>query len=228
MKKILLPLLVLLIVGAVGAYLWLTRPGAPSAVSADAAASEATRLRRGGAGQNQSADFASVQHREETETMFSESLRYLAPGATAPLVHRAPAGTPSEKASAETAPVSVGSAEGSARNIREVRAEERLWSGVILVPTSTVLGFGHTALVELRRIEVHPRTDRRMRVWARLANTTGDALKLGVACGFRSEGETDNASPVFETIVIPAGGYRDVVFLSPKSDVNRYTVLVRH
>lgn len=223
MNKSVLLLLALLLVAGIGAYLWINDPAPPAAPApVDPVAQQPNKLPRGGAGVNQSAAFETIQHREETETVFAESLRFLAPGAAAPLVRRTPAGAaPARSADGAAA------ANAPARNIQDVPVADQLWSGVILVPTSTVLGFGHTALADLRRIEVHPRTDRRMRVWARLGNTTAEPLQLGVACGFRTEGETDGAPPIFETIVIPSGGSRDVVFLSPKPDVTRYTVLVR-
>lgn len=222
MKKFVLPLVTVALVAAGAGYFWMTRPGRP--VPVDPAATQEKKLPRGGAGQNVATVIEPVPHREETETMFPHALRLLAPGATAPLVRRA-AVPPPPPGTAAPQPVLAGT---SGRNIRDLPAEDKLWSGVILVPTSSVLGFGHTALADLRRIEVHPRTDRRMRVWVRLGNTTDAPLPLGVACVFRRDGDGDPASPAFETIEIPVGGYRDVVFLSPQPDVKRYTVLVRN
>ena len=66
-----------------------------------------------------------------------------------------------------------------------------------------------------------------VRIWARIQNPSGTAVKIGTACTFRYAGQKAGVSRGFLEVEIPPGGYFDADFLSPHSGVETYTILVR-
>lgn len=173
---------------------------------------EQRRIQRAADANEGSLTFDTLDHKEENETFFDRSVFYLAPTAPAPLINRALV----EGFDPDPGPVVV-----------VVPEEEKRWSGVVLVPTDTVVSRAFTALVDIPRIEAHPQTDRRMRIWARIVNPTTQTLRVGVACTFRSTGQREPYSRGFDNLVLPPRRYRDVAFISPLADVESYTILVK-
>lgn len=103
----------------------------------------------------------------------------------------------------------------------------RDWTGLVLVPISTSLSTAHTSAVRLLKIEAHPLTDGRVRVWIRVQNISRRGLSSEVACAFRMQKEGAVSSPYFYELHVPARAYRDVFFVSPEGQLSTYTVLVR-
>jgi len=206
-------LLVVLLIGGIVLGYYATKEQSETAVQAQAKAQAEAQKKRSLRGSGtQYISFESLDHKEQGETAFDRAVLYLADAAPAPLVNRVyqggyrPANTPS---------------------VIVVKEEEKQWSGVVLVPTEAVVSRAYTSLVEIPRIEAHPQLDKRMRVWARVVNPTGEILRVGVTCSFRSTGELDPYSRGFEPMVLPPGRYRDVAFISPVANVESYTILIK-
>jgi hypothetical protein len=103
---------------------------------------------------------------------------------------------------------------------------DRDWTGLVLIPISKSLSKAHTSDVRLAKVEAHPLTDGRVRIWTRVQNTGNQTLPAEIACEFRIRG-VHLTSPYFYELDVPANGYRDVFFVSPDGELNSYTVLVR-
>lgn len=103
----------------------------------------------------------------------------------------------------------------------------RDWTGLVLVPVSTSLSMAHTSAVRLLKVEAHPLSDGRVRVWVRVQNIGRKALSSEVACAFRMRQEGPVSSPYFYELHVPSRDYRDVFFVSPEGQLSTYTVLVR-
>lgn len=202
-------LLVILLIGGIILGYYATREQEETAAQTRAEAAGKRSLRGVG---TQFFSFESLDHKEQSETAFDRSVLYLAESAPAPLVNRIyqggyrPANTPS---------------------VVVVKDEEKQWSGVVLVPTEAVMSRAYTSLVQIPRIEAHPQLDKHIRVWARVVNPTGEVLRVGVTCSFRSAGDLDPYSRGFEPMLLPPGRYRDVAFISPAANVERYTILIK-
>jgi hypothetical protein len=104
---------------------------------------------------------------------------------------------------------------------------EKDWTGLVLVPLNTSLSKAHTSAVRLMKIEAHPLSDGRVRIWIRVKNIDDKALPTEIACVFRMSGEETPESPYFYELDVPGQAYRDVFFVSPSGQLNTYTVLVR-
>lgn len=104
---------------------------------------------------------------------------------------------------------------------------ERDWTGLVLVPLNTSLSKAYTSAVRLMKVEAHPLSDGRVRIWVRVKNIGNQTLPSGIACNFRMEGETTPESPYFYDLDVPGQAYRDVFFVSPAGRLNNYTVLVK-
>jgi hypothetical protein len=180
-------------------------PIAPPKLSPEAAAL-VERLTVGG-------DSETLPHEMSESTAFSGAIQSLQPGARAPRV---------EITDASSQPPPRGlTADGNSTAL-----VERDWTGLVLVPISKSLSKAHTSDVQLNKVEAHPLTDGRVRIWARVQNTGRDELPAEIACEFRMKGQ-HLTSPYFYRLDVPASGYRDVFFVSPDGDLNSYTVLVR-
>lgn len=155
-----------------------------------------------------------LPHELADMTGFPEALSSLEPGARAPKVEfRDPANQP---------PPAGLTADGSSTKLIV-----RDWTGLVLVPIATSLSKAYTSEVRLLKVEAHPLTDGRVRVWTRVRNISNRTLPGQVACSFRMRGETTPSSPHFYELQVPGKGYRDVFFISPDGELLSYTVLVR-
>ncbi|HEU5079238.1 MAG TPA: hypothetical protein VFT72_08485 [Opitutaceae bacterium] len=158
-------------------------------------------------------DSETLPHEMADSTAFSGAMESLQPGAHAPRV---------EITDNSSQPPPRGlTADGNSTAL-----VERDWTGLVLVPISKSLSKAHTSDVQLKKVEAHPLTDGRVRIWARVQNTGGEELPAEIACEFRMKGQ-HLTSPYFYRLDVPASGYRDVFFVSPDGDLNSYTVLVR-
>lgn len=113
-------------------------------------------------------------------------------------------------------------------NVYEVNDQrfDRDWGGLVLVPNKIRLAKAHTTGVQLVRVEAHPIKNERLRVWTRVENITTDDIELKIGCEFRSVG-ADVDRPIYEPVILAAGGVVDAFFDSPKDRVQSYTVLVK-
>lgn len=158
-------------------------------------------------------DSETLPHEVAEATVFSGAMESLHPGAHAPRVENHDT-------------VGQPPARGLTADGNSTALIERDWTGLVLVPISKSLSKAHTSDVQLNKVEAHPLTDGRVRIWARVHNTGGSDLPAEIACEFRMKG-THLTSPYFYPLDVPANGYRDVFFVSPDGDLNSYTVLVR-
>lgn len=108
----------------------------------------------------------------------------------------------------------------------ENKAIEQDWSGIILIPDRTRMSKAYSTEVKLERIEAHPLTNEKLRVWVRVANTSSLPLDTRIACNFSDSNQATNKTD-FVPVTIPAKGSVDAYFMSPMSDVRSYTILVR-
>lgn len=104
---------------------------------------------------------------------------------------------------------------------------DRDWGGVVLVPDTAKLAKAYTSNVRLSRVEAHPIDGERLRVWARIQNLTDMSMTAEVGCEFRSSQYTHVDGARFEPMMILAGGFVDVQFVSPQDRVESYTVMVK-
>ncbi len=155
-----------------------------------------------------------MAHELSESTEFPQALASLAPGAHAPK---------SEVIYIGTQPPSKGlTADGNSTDL-----VEKDWTGLVLVPLNTSLSKAHTSAVRLIKVEAHPLSDGRVRVWMRVKNVGDKGLPTEIACLFRMQGETSRESPYFYELEVPGQTFRDVFFVSPAGQLNTYTVLVR-
>jgi hypothetical protein len=103
----------------------------------------------------------------------------------------------------------------------------RDWTGLVLVPISTSLSTAHTSQVRLLKVEAHPLSDGRVRIWIRVQNIGRKEFTAEVACSFRMKSDSAVSSPYFYELDVAGRGYRDVFFISPDGQLSTYTVLVR-
>lgn len=153
-------------------------------------------------------------HEISDTTGFPEALATLAPGAQAPKTEVIYIGT--------QPPVKGLTADGNSTDLIE-----KDWTGLILVPLNTSLSKAHTSAVRLIKVEAHPLSDGRVRIWIRVKNNGDRSLPTEMACLFRMQGEEANDSPYFYELSVPGQAFRDVFFVSPGGKLNTYTVLVR-
>jgi hypothetical protein len=95
------------------------------------------------------------------------------------------------------------------------------------VPLNTSLSKAHTSAVRLIKVEAHPLSDGRVRIWIRVKNIGDKSLPTEMACLFRMQGEKSSDSPYFYQLDVPEQAFRDVFFVSPVGQLSTYTVLVR-
>lgn len=156
-----------------------------------------------------------LAHQVTDTTRFPESMATLQNGAPPPRV------IPPEAWSGE-APARGLTADGGHSVL-----VDRDWTGLVLVPITTAMAKAHTSQVRLTRVEAHPLSDGRIRVWTRVFNLGSRPLPAEVACNFRMHAAPESSWPPFYRLEVPARGYRDVFFVSPRGEATAYTVLVR-
>jgi hypothetical protein len=156
-----------------------------------------------------------LPHQLSDTTSFPEAMPSLQAGARAPKLEYVP--NPSSMA-----PVQGLTADGNSTQLIV-----RDWTGLVLVPISTSLSVAHTSSVRLLKVEAHPLSDGRVRIWVRVQNAARQDLLSEVACSFRLQSGKTVASPYFYELAVPSGGFRDVFFVSPEGTLSTYTVLVR-
>lgn len=155
------------------------------------------------------------RHELSDTTSFPEAMKSLQPGAKAPKFEYV-------DSSRAQAPVEGLTADGNSTQL-----VVRDWTGLVLVPISTSLSVAHTTAVRLLKVEAHPLSDGRVRVWVRVQNVGKQDFSSEVACSFRMRSDGPGSSPFFYELEVPARGYRDVFFVSPEGKLSTYTVLVR-
>lgn len=101
------------------------------------------------------------------------------------------------------------------------------WSGLVLslkdVKQGIVVGFGY----RIDRVEIHPLTDGRLRVWVEVINRTEARLQPEGACEFRPVPD----APLLKFRPLPAVGPKGsilVAFESDKPQMEGYSILVRN
>ena len=156
-----------------------------------------------------------MAHELSDTTGFPQAIASLAPGALPP----------------KTEPVLyIGTqppAKGLTADGNSTDLVEKDWTGLVLVPLNTSLSKAHTTAVRLIKVEAHPLSDGRVRVWMRLKNIGEKSLPTEIACIFKMQGEKSSESPFFYELEVPGQAFRDVFFVSPAGRLNTYTVLVR-
>lgn len=155
-----------------------------------------------------------MAHEISQSTEFPEAMSSLAPGAKAPKAEVIYIGV--------QPPVKGLTADGNSTALIE-----KDWTGLVLVPLNTALSKAHTSAVRLLKIEAHPLSDGRIRIWIRVKNTGDQELPSEIACIFRLQSESSSESPYFYELDVPGQAYRDVFFVSPPGKLSTYTVLVR-
>src|SRR4051794_16587310 len=81
------------------------------------------------------------------------------------------------------------------------------WTGLVLVPISTSLSVAHTSSVRLLKVEAHPLSDGRVRIWVRVQNAARQDIVSEVACSFRMQSQGPVSSPYFYEMPVPSRGY---------------------
>lgn len=157
----------------------------------------------------------SLPHELTDTTSFPAAMASLQVGA------RPPKFDPAE-GSRSMAPVQGLTADGNSTQL-----VVRDWTGLVLVPISTSLSTAHTSSVRLLKVEAHPLSDGRVRIWVRVQNVGRQDMMSEVACSFRMRTEGPVSSPYFYELPVPSRGFRDVFFVSPEGKLSTYTVLVR-
>lgn len=155
-----------------------------------------------------------MPHEVADNTGFAAALNTLQPGAKAPQVEPADDGP-------QPPPRGL-TADGNTTSLID-----KDWTGIVLVPINASFSKAHTSAVRLSKVEAHPLSDGRARVWTRVRNTGNRTLPAEIACTFRTRGSGEPGSARFYEIKVPAGESRDVFFVSPGGDLVSYTVLVR-
>jgi hypothetical protein len=155
-----------------------------------------------------------LPHELVDTTSFPEAISSLQPGAVAPKYETIDLRS--------EAPIEGLTADGNSTQLLV-----RDWTGLVLVPISTSLSMAHTSVVRLLKVEAHPLSDGRVRVWVRVQNTSRRSFTSEVACAFRMNQDGAVSSPYFYELQVPPRGYRDVFFVSPNGKLSTYTVLVR-
>ena len=101
------------------------------------------------------------------------------------------------------------------------------WSGLVLslkdVKQGIVVGFGY----RIDRVEIHPLTDGRLRVWVEVVNRTDERLQPEGACEFRPM--PDAPLLKFKPLpAVPPNGRILVAFESERPQMEGYSILVRN
>ena len=104
---------------------------------------------------------------------------------------------------------------------------EKDWTGLVLVPVDKQFAKLYFSGIQIVAVEAHPLTDGRIRVWTRLRNRIQGEVPAQVACSFYLRGAPEPSGARFYSLAIPSGETRDVFFVSPAGDLNKYTVSVR-
>jgi hypothetical protein len=163
----------------------------------------------------QSAGGDAQPHKLSDSTSFPDAISSLQPGAKAPKLEFVPNVRP-------VAPVQGLTADGTSTQLIV-----RDWTGLVLVPVSTSLSIAHTSSVRLLKVEAHPLSDGRVRIWVRVQNVARTNLMSEVACSFQMQSGKTTSSPYFYELPVPSSDFRDVFFVSPEGKLSSYTVLVR-
>jgi hypothetical protein len=162
----------------------------------------------------QDASGDTLAHEIVDSTEFPQAMASLAPGAHAPK---------SEVIYIGTQPPAKGlTADGNSTDL-----VEKDWTGLVLVPLNTSLSKAYTSAVRLIKVEAHPLSDGRVRIWIRVKNIGDKSLPTEIACLFRMQGEKSSDSPYFYQLDVPEQAFRDVFFVSPVGQLSTYTMLVR-
>jgi hypothetical protein len=156
-----------------------------------------------------------LPHQVTDTTSFPEAMASLQPGARAPKFEYL------ESTRSQPPP------EGLTADGNSTQLIVRDWTGLVLVPISASLSVAHTSAVRLLKVEAHPLSDGRVRIWVRVQNIGKQEFSSEVACAFRMHTEGPVSSPYFYELEVPGRGYRDVFFVSPEGKLSTYTVLVR-
>ncbi|MCC5838706.1 MAG: hypothetical protein JJT96_01170 [Opitutales bacterium] len=104
--------------------------------------------------------------------------------------------------------------------------EVRSWGSIILVPDVNKMSRAFTSDVRLERIEAHPLSDNRLRVWVRVRNLSNSPREIGVALDFRTRDRSSDPTD-FVNIRLDGGDVVDAHFLSPEPGVLAYTILAK-
>lgn len=104
--------------------------------------------------------------------------------------------------------------------------EIRSWGSIILVPDVNKMSRAFTSDVRLERIEAHPLSDNRLRVWVRVRNLASTPREIGVALDFRTRDRASESTD-FVNIRLDPGDVVDAHFLSPEPGVLAYTILAK-
>ena len=104
---------------------------------------------------------------------------------------------------------------------------EKDWTGLVLVPVDKQFAKLYVTGIQIVAVEAHPLTDGRVRVWTRLRNRIKAEAPAQVACTFYLRGSPEPGGTRFYSLAIPSGETRDVFFVSPAGELNKYTVSVR-
>jgi hypothetical protein len=163
----------------------------------------------------QSVDASTLPHELADTTGFPAAMASLEPGMAAPKID-------ATGIDGEQPPAKGLTGDGTSTDLIE-----RDWTGLVLVPINTSLAKAYVSEVRLLKVEAHPLKDGRVRVWTRVRNIGRSTLPAEVACSFRMSSETTPPTPLFYSLQVPAGAYRDVFFVSPDGELATYTVLVR-
>jgi hypothetical protein len=100
------------------------------------------------------------------------------------------------------------------------------WSGLVLSPTDLRQGIVVGSGYRIDRVETHPLSDGRLRVWVEVVNLTAGIVQPEGACEFRPS----ESSPMLKFKVLPAlaaQGKIIVFFESLEPQMEGYSILVR-
>lgn len=100
------------------------------------------------------------------------------------------------------------------------------WSGMVLSPKDLKQGVVVGSGYKIDRVEIHPLTDGRLRVWVEVVNLTAGWLQPEGACEFRPDG--DKALLKFKSLpAVAPQGKVVVAFESAHPQMEGYSILVR-
>lgn len=100
------------------------------------------------------------------------------------------------------------------------------WSGLVLSPKDLRQGIVVSSRYKVERVEIHPLTDGRLRVWVEIANTGRARIQPEGACEFRPT--SDERTVKFKRLPPIDAKARIVVFFeSERPQMEGYSILVR-
>lgn len=176
---------------------------------------------------------STLPHTVDSATEFQSAINSLAEGVDQPEVRTTQEGKVDltvvrvEKSDATgSGQISVTRDSEASAGLPADKSIEQDWYGVVLLPDRTKMSKAYTTDVALERIEAHPLTDDRLRVWVRVANRTNGPMAASIACNF-SNAERKTEKTDFVPIKIAKGESIDAYFMSPMTGVTSYTILVR-